>query len=175
MYKKKESEREEAEKNASQSASRIFNTADGPRDGIPRLGIKPGLISNNQVGRMSHDRRKHWSLMDWMDSSRKRVPVTRIPVCTRTCRAYHRGRRERKRGRIPAVLVSPIIAATMTAMRTARRTFVLRRTIVMNYRCSAENGEQHDAGRADEVGIGGGGRVQLRGISRCTLLPHGYS
>lgn len=45
----------------------------------------------------------------------------------------------------------------------------------MNYRCSAENGEQRDAGRADEVGIGGGGRVQLRGISRCTFLPHGYS
>lgn len=45
----------------------------------------------------------------------------------------------------------------------------------MNYPYSAENGEQRDAGRADEVGIGGGGRIQLRGISRCTFLPHGYS
>jgi len=45
----------------------------------------------------------------------------------------------------------------------------------MNYRCSAENGEQRDASRADEVGIGGGGHVQLRGISRRAFLPHGHS
>lgn len=50
-----------------------------------------------------------------------------------------------------------------------------RCSIVMNYRCVAENREQRDASRADEVGIGGSGRVQLRGISRCTFLPHGFS
>lgn len=63
-------------KKVSPSASRIFNTADGPRGNArwgSRLGVKPGLISNNQDGRMSRDWRKHWSLMDWMDSSRKRA------------------------------------------------------------------------------------------------------
>lgn len=50
-----------------------------------------------------------------------------------------------------------------------------RCSIVMNYRCVAENREQRDASRADEVAIGGGGPVQLRGISRCTFLSHGYS
>jgi hypothetical protein len=43
----------------------------------------------------------------------------------------------------------------------------------MNYRCAAENGEQRDAGRADEAGIGGGGHIQLRGVSRRAFLPHG--
>lgn len=45
----------------------------------------------------------------------------------------------------------------------------------MNYRRFAENREQRDAGSADEVGIGSGGPVQLRGISRRAFLPHGYS
>ena len=59
--------------------------------------------------------------------------------------------------------------------KTDEDAFVPRRTILMNYPYFTENGEQRDTGRADEVGIGGGRRVQLRGISRCTFLPHGYS
>ena len=72
MYVQKKEER----KKASPSASRIFNIANGPRGNArrgSRLGIKLGLVPNNQVGRMSCDWRKHWSLMDWTDSCRKRI------------------------------------------------------------------------------------------------------
>lgn len=83
MDTKKRRGEEEETGEASPSASRIFNAANGPRGGNtrrgnPRLGIKPGLISNNQVGRMSHDWRKHWSLMDWTDSSCKRARYSRM-------------------------------------------------------------------------------------------------